>query len=389
MNKVKAARLLPALVRRAPFTLSKSDGPVVVLPPAAPGSLGDEAILRGIQVGLAADRCRRPVFLSFWRGSKWPEGLPVTEYLGARGVLGVMRASAAVVAGADVLDGYYGVGVLRRASHVLSLADAAGAATRVVGMSFNEDPTPDALAEWVGIPARTLVYARDSRSRRRAEVALRRPVHQGADPAFLLGAEEARFTAPLTRFVQSARGLGAPLIGLSANRLLARQGVDVDTWRRLIVTLLDEVRGAHLILITHDVRSGGADTAYMHEIVDGLPPEAGERLRFMPDRHTAAEVKGLCRQLDLVVTARMHLAIASFGVGTPAIGLGYQDKFEGVFEDLGVGSLVLDGVRFTAGEVATAAFDAVGNGNAIRRTVLERLPAVRERARASIVGRGG
>ena len=35
--------------------------------------------------------------------------------------------------------------------------------------------------------------------------------------------------------------------------------------------------------------------------------------------------------VDLVLTGRMHLAIAALGMGTPPLCVAYMDKFEGLF----------------------------------------------------------
>ncbi len=45
-----------------------------------------------------------------------------------------------------------------------------------------------------------------------------------------------------------------------------------------------------------------------------------------------AKIKRIVGLLALVVTGRMHLAIASLGMGTPVLCVAYQDKFEGLFQ---------------------------------------------------------
>lgn len=43
------------------------------------------------------------------------------------------------------------------------------------------------------------------------------------------------------------------------------------------------------------------------------------------------KIKRLTGQLDLAITGRMHLVIASLGSGTPTLSITYQDKFEGLY----------------------------------------------------------
>jgi polysaccharide pyruvyl transferase WcaK-like protein len=63
-----------------------------------------------------------------------------------------------------------------------------------------------------------------------------------------------------------------------------------------------------------------------------LTPDFADRIHSMPVTLDSWEIKALSGQVDLVLTGRMHLAIAALGMGTPAFCTVYQGKFEGLMQ---------------------------------------------------------
>lgn len=88
------------------------------------------------------------------------------------------------------------------------------------------------------------------------------------------------------------------------------------------------------VLLPHDYRTkefGEGDHQLAESIFNHLPKDVKERTVFSSEQLHASEIKLICKQLDLVISGRMHLAIASLGAGTPVGCISYQDKFEGLF----------------------------------------------------------
>lgn len=63
---------------------------------------------------------------------------------------------------------------------------------------------------------------------------------------------------------------------------------------------------------------------------------------FVPETISPMDIKWLCRQVDLTVTGRMHLGIASLGGGTPTMVLDYQGKVQGLMRLFDMPEMILN-----------------------------------------------
>ena len=63
-----------------------------------------------------------------------------------------------------------------------------------------------------------------------------------------------------------------------------------------------------------------------------------DRVEMLRPPLNAWELKHLAGMVDLVLTGRMHLAIAALGMGTPPLCVAYMDKFEGLFHLFNIAS---------------------------------------------------
>jgi polysaccharide pyruvyl transferase WcaK-like protein len=118
-----------------------------------------------------------------------------------------------------------------------------------------------------------------------------------------------------------------------------------------MLAMLISTRGLSVLWLTHDLRNGRRDgdsdvaiaMVLARLVSKKLTGEAHQRLFVGSD---ASEVKRLAGMVDLVVTGRMHLAIAALGMNIPTIGISYQDKFEGLWEHFGVTGRYIDAQSF-------------------------------------------
>jgi len=68
-----------------------------------------------------------------------------------------------------------------------------------------------------------------------------------------------------------------------------------------------------------------------------------DRLIFIDDTMLASQARKLLTGGILTITGRMHPAISSFSLNTPAISLSYSVKYQGIIgNDLGLNELVVD-----------------------------------------------
>ena len=78
------------------------------------------------------------------------------------------------------------------------------------------------------------------------------------------------------------------------------------------------------------------DLEVLREFRSILEPELQASTRLIEEKCSARQVKAISGHCDLILSGRMHLAIASLGQGVPVVCLTYQDKFEGLMEHFGL-----------------------------------------------------
>jgi polysaccharide pyruvyl transferase WcaK-like protein len=231
------------------------------------------------------------------------------------------------------------------------------------------------------------VVARDPLSRSRLERACGRAVIGGADLAFLLDpAADSAVLDSWRPWLAAERAAGRLLIGVNANLLVAGDG---ETLAGRYAEGLARCHAEHgplsLALLPHDRRpmpGGLDDLALLAAIADRLPPELAAHARLLSEPASAAELKALAGATDLVLSGRMHLAIAALGMGVPAGGVVYQGKFEGLYQHLGLAGLCLPPTALLrGGELAPFLAGMIARREELAAAIAARLPAVRDLSR--------
>jgi len=92
-----------------------------------------------------------------------------------------------------------------------------------------------------------------------------------------------------------------------------------------------EQNGLAFMLLPHDLKLQSGDVIMLQSLDQALRQKGFTHVRYTPIDQPN-EIKRLAGLLDLTITGRMHLAIASLGSGTPALSITYQDKFEGLYQ---------------------------------------------------------
>lgn len=172
------------------------------------------------------------------------------------------------------------------------------------------------------------------------------------DPAFMLR-PASRETADA--ILQRLRIPGdTPIIGVTLRRWFHRLGgfvphlvrsqfglsthQDHDAMDRLLTQLAESLRtlatslnATILLLPTYNVKHE-ADVHYCR-LLAGRLPDSQVRLGLIEDPRV---YKAVCGRLSLMISARMHPLILAASMGVPVVGLGYNGKFEGFFDMLGI-----------------------------------------------------
>ena len=248
------------------------------------------------------------------------------------------------VIGADLMDGYYGTSTSTFLLWLLRVAALSGARTHLISFSFTEARDEALLAAMDRYLPGTRVHARDAISAARLTAVLGRTVPHSADVAFGLQPDFSPRLKAVSDWVSGQRERGLRVVALNVNMLpISRQrpGSEQDyltRWTDWVSGFISRERA--ILLVPHDFRGEWSDDAAAERLLARIPSQLRDRVHTPGVRLTAAETKAMLSLVDLVVTGRMHVAIAALGVGVPAIGYAYQGKFEGIFALFGVESCV-------------------------------------------------
>ncbi|HEY6781382.1 MAG TPA: polysaccharide pyruvyl transferase family protein, partial [Thermoleophilaceae bacterium] len=208
---------------------------VLVLPPYAPGSLGDEALMEGT-LGELRRRGWEPAIVEYRREQRWGPlkdcpSLDLSAFFHLdRQVAPLSRADLArfkaalagydrfVMIGADILDGYYNPSRTMRRLLLADIAARSGLATSVISCSFNAIPARRAAQAMQALPDSVRVAVRDEISHARTERVLGRPCELVADVAFLMTPDTSAVrVAEVADWAARQRAQGRLVIGTNLN----------------------------------------------------------------------------------------------------------------------------------------------------------------------------
>lgn len=388
-----SVRRLAGAVRSYRSLAAIRGGEVLVLPPATAGSLGDQALVQAVQDHLPVSgrsALRQVLFKDFapqpLRAACRP---PLILFRGSRASwLSYLRrlahARCFLIAGADVMDGRYGIDQTLHSLDLADIACAAGVPTSVLGFSFSDAPEPAAVARLRAANPEISFNLRDPVSLQRFEAATGRPAQLVADMAFSL--QPALQDPPATSgaaWIDRQRADGCVIVGLNANVLTRRSDHDavIGIYAETIAGLHREIGKVAFLLIPHDFRPEQSDARTLNSIAARLPADIAARVRPVSDPLAAWEVKALAAKLDLVVTGRMHLAIAALGSGVAPLCISYVGKFEGLMAHFGIDGLVVEpDAAYRPGVLLDRALQAFRARLLHRERIAAALPRVRDLA---------
>lgn len=369
--------------------------------PSGEGSLGDEAILQSCAESIKEQNRYDSVDLAhFQTPREWAhldcfdrrilvhQLLDCNWLRAAWRCSGILREySALYMPGTDVLDGYYSE---RRSVNRLRLAAMAarsGMTVSVMGFSVNASPSALCMKTIQNLPAEVRISCRDTLSRTRLEQATGRSVMLTADLAFLL---RPRHGSPISRqlaaWCDSERKMGRIVVGLNVNEHLRMP--DSKSFDDLVTALRDALRtvdgsvshgasGISIVCIPHDRREAHDDWRVLERVRSSLGEALGAHAVLLPRSVRADEIKAVTGSLDLMISGRMHVAIACLGSGTPVACVAYQGKFEGLFEHFGLTECIITPETITdSARLSRFLTEFVNRRYHLREQIQERRPSV-------------
>lgn len=298
-----------------------------------------------------------------------------------------------VVPGADVMDGYYSEASPLLKFRLISLAHAIGLNCSILGFSFNSKPKPTCVNAFKKLPLDVAIYARDPLSKTRFENHIKRDISLVSDLAFLLKPKIAKsVTNEAKLWIEQERKQGKIIIGINPNKTLAKN-LNTDTpselaeiFSNLITNLHSINKNVSFVLIPHDYRQD-ASFPGDHKLCELIKAQLPEDIQvkcwlFANTRLKAGEVKDICQYLDLVITSRMHLAIACLGVKTPVLGIVYQGKFEGLYSYFGLDQMLIEPENAAQGDkLLSFVLSGIENIAQTRQQIALKIPDVVELAK--------
>ncbi|GAA4777008.1 polysaccharide pyruvyl transferase family protein [Microbacterium gilvum] len=309
------------------------------------GSIGDEAMYEAFVKtcpGPLTVIARRPEDLLWTSDREDVEYVYLPSLLYGQGgrraalktVLTLAQSAESVsLVGADIMDGVYSEFASVRRFRTVAASATCGADARVLGFSWNNAPAPRARRAMQETSAIAQLSARDERSAERLRADGGQRVVTVSDLAFLTEPNVALEDRVLADWVTQQRAEGRQIVLVNANPRQEKRFPGLrDAYVRLIRTLLDD--GISCILVPHDSRGGErSEEAYLAGIASEFATETA--LFHVENAPMPAQVVAIAREVDLVVSGRMHLVVLASVARRATVAFDYQDKFEGLYRLLG------------------------------------------------------
>lgn len=387
------ARLLGMWLRW--FGLKKRPNSALVMEVTATsvGNLGDQAMLAGALHLLHSEGVTDVGVITWHRDYPWQRYVPKGYHAFALdGVLNMLlvpwrisRYERFYYLAADMLDGGYSVNHVRGVLHLATIASVMGLRATFCGFSFNRPSHPAVLKYLRRLPPRVRLCCRDPLSHSRVTQLLQRDAELVADIAFNLPPDDA---SPLVQQVQQwidqQRDRGRQIMAVNLHHQLLRpsqQDLSLAQLTEMVAATLCQVaaqREVAFVLIPHVYRGKINDLEMLQQLRASMPSSLEEQILLPLEQLWAGEVKALCSRMDLVLSGRMHLAIAALGQGVPVLCLTYQgDKFEGLMAHFGLsGNTLAPGEAADREQFANRVVFHLDQSAALKRKVRDALPRV-------------
>lgn len=206
----------------------------------------------------------------------------------------------------------------------------------------------------------------------------------GADVAFTLPAADPgdRLRDAASWLAQNDPTIGVNISGLlyndpgAAARRFGLRAHYPSAMELLVRRMLGETE-RRVLLVPHVPGPGTeSDTAAVRDLARRFDGEG--RVCVLPSHLGADEVKHVIARTEWFVGARMHSTIAALSTRTPTAAVAYSDKFQGVFDDCGVGHRVYDARRSDTEELAEQLFQAWRTSDEDAALLRAHLPGVEQ-----------
>ncbi len=210
------------------------------------------------------------------------------------------------------------------------------------------------------------------------------------DVAFVLDAiKPQNFSSPI---VSNSDVHPSVRVGLNISGLLYNEGCAPERTRfdlrddyRLVIEKVSrkllETPGVTVTLVPHvfgEKQNHQADPPACLALYRLLSPNYPGRIFIIADIYNQHELKYIIGQFDFFVGSRMHACIAALSQSVPTVGLAYSKKFAGVFESIGMDTMVSDLRTNDATDTVRFVDDAFARREEIKKVLNDAMPDIKK-----------
>ena len=240
-----------------------------------------------------------------------------------------------IVIGADVLDG--GCGIQQAVDYCNIMLDALYTGKKVIitGMSFNNYNNPEIVEKIINVSfAGAIINVRDEISYSRLKLLGCKNLVQVADMAFLFDETKyktSEFANNLKMQLDEYKSQGKKIVALHLTSTQEKADDFVDK----VIKSIKEYKDVVYVAFPQDYRIIPdyllPDEDMCNKICEKMS-ELGFEVINAYKLQNEIDVKSVIGLCDLLITCRMHIAIAAFSKNVPVISFVYQGKFEGLYK---------------------------------------------------------
>ena len=183
------------------------------------------------------------------------------------------------------------------------------------------------------------------------------------------------------------------LVGLNISGLLVRGGyfdddmfnlkVDYSSLVNSIVELLMKYDNTTVLLVPHVSPSPKfetlSDVTACTKVYERVVDKYKGRIFQICGHYNHNQVKYIIGLCDFFIGSRMHSCIAALSQCIPAIGLAYSKKFDGVFESVDAGNLVVDMRHFGNDETLQRIEKTFQQRSQVKERLVNTIPGVQDK----------
>lgn len=317
------------------------------------GSFGDQAMMLSLIENIKSKNPKAPigVFMMYESPADYflfNQGIDVAIYCPVKNnerenylTEIIKKYSNLIVVGADILDGGCGVEHSLNYFSLIKIANKNRLTTAISGFSYNSENIPEIINNFKEISSKTILNVRDIFSYQRLKKNIRKNLNLTADIAFLFNEKKyqtSNYCKNLIAEINKEKKEGQRFIGV---HLTFKTGAEEEKEEFIKKTInafqMIQERNEKIsfILLPHDKRVHPhiyPDDEFLQLMQNRFQSAGIKNVLFAKDIKNAIDIKNVVACLELVITSRMHLAIAAFSKNVPVISFVYQNKFEGLYD---------------------------------------------------------